>query len=171
MHVILSTIAHRRLAQRFASLALPIALSACAPGTSLNGSMEDLTSLSYTGVAVKLQGSQLVIEYQDFIDGGGNIPFELTYNTGGIQLADAGRTFLLDAGTAAGLPRATASRVVVGDQRMFSPIDRGYLTLLTPVVVGEPAHGDFFAVFTYQTDGSLGAGRTVYGNFEATVTK
>jgi hypothetical protein len=154
-----------------ALLALPIALSACAPGNSLQGSMEDLTALNYTEVAVKFQGSQLVIEYQNFIDGGvNNIPFELTYNTSGLRL-DGGQTLLLDAGTAAGLPRAEASRTVVGDPRAFSPIDRGTLTLSTPVVLDEAAHGSFFVVFSYQTDGSLGSGRTVYGNFEATVTK
>jgi hypothetical protein len=153
-----------------ATLALPIALSACGPGNSLDGSMEDLTSLSFTGVAVKLQASSLVIQYQSFIDGGGNIPFELTYNTSGIPL-DGGQTLLLDAGTASGLPRAVASRNVVGDIRAFSPIDRGTLTLSTPVVVNQAVLGSFFVVFSYQTDGSLGSGRTVYGNFDATVTK
>jgi len=151
-------------------LSLPVAFLACAPANSLQGSMEDQTSLAFTGVAVKLQGASLVIQYQDFIDGGGNIPFELTYNTGGIPL-DAGRTLLLDAGTPSGRPRAVASRTVVGDNRTFSPIDRGYLTLGGPVVVDEKASGSFFAVFTYQTDGSLGSGRTVYGNFDAKVTQ
>jgi hypothetical protein len=155
---------------RFASVALPIALSACAPGNSLNGSMEDLTSLSYSGVAVKLQNNSLVIQYQSFVDGGGNIPFELTYNTAGIPL-DGGQILLLDAGTTAGLPRAIASRTVIGDNRTFSAIDRGTLTLATPVVVGQPANGSFFVVFSYQNDDTLGSGRTVYGDFEATVTK
>ena len=145
-------------------------LSACGAGNSLNGSMATLTPLAYTGVAVKLQGSSLVIEYENFVDGGGNIPFELTYNTAGTPL-DAGHTFLLDAGTAAGLPKAVASRTVVGDNRAFSPIDRGFLTLNGPVVLDQAASGSFFTVFTYQSDGSLGSGRTVYGNFDATVTK
>ena len=124
------------------SVALPIALSACASGSSLNGSMEDLTSLSYTGAAVKLQGNSLVIQYQDFVDGGGNIPFELTYNTAGIPL-DAGRTLLLDAGTPAGLPRAIASRTVIADNRTFSAIDRGTLTLSTAVVEDSGRPGSF----------------------------
>jgi hypothetical protein len=158
-----------RPGRRWASLALPIALSACGPGNSLNGSMEDLTPLNFTGVAVKLQGSSLEIEYENFIDGGGNIPFELTYNTGGIPL-DGGMTLLLDAGTRAGLPRADASRTVVGDTRAFSAIDRGTLTLSTPVAVDQTARGSFFVVFSYQNDGSLGSGRTVYGNFDAKVT-
>jgi hypothetical protein len=132
--------------------------------------MEDLTSLSYRGVAVKLQGGLLVIQYQDFLDGGGNVPFELTYNTAGISL-DAGRTLLLDAGTSAGLPRAIASRTVIGDNRTFSAIDRGTLTLSTPVAVDQVASGSFFVVFGYQDDDTLGSGRTVYGNFEATVTQ
>jgi hypothetical protein len=153
---------------QLATLAIPVALSACAPGNSLNGSMQDLTPLNFSGVAVKLQNSSLVIQYQDFIDGGGNIPFELTYNTAGIPL-DAGMTLLLDAGTPSGMPRAVASRVVVGDIRAFSPIDRGYLTLSTPVVLNQNASGNFFAIFTYQTDGSLGSGRTVYGDFDAKV--
>jgi hypothetical protein len=140
-------------------------LCACAPANSLNGSMKDLTSLGYTGVAVKLQGSSLVIEYQSFIDGGGNIPFELTYNTNGIPL-DAGMTLLLDAGTPSGSPRALASRTVVGDNRTFSPIQLGTLTLDGPVAVDAKASGSFFAAFTYQTDGSLGSGRTVYGDFD-----
>jgi hypothetical protein len=156
--------------QRLVTVALPIALSACGSGNSLNGSMEDLTSLSYTGVAVKLQGGSLVIQYQDFVDGGGNVPFELTYNTAGIPL-DAGRTLLLDAGTPAGLPRAVASRTVIGDNRTFSAIDRGTLTLATPVTVDQVARGSFFVVFGYQDDDTLGSGRTVYGNFDAKVTQ
>jgi hypothetical protein len=60
---------------------------------------------------------------------------------------------------------------VIGDNRTFSAIDRGTLTLATPVVVGQPANGSFFVVFSYQNDDTLGSGRTVYGDFEATVTK
>jgi len=151
-------------------LVVPLWFSACTPANSLNGSMEDLTALSFTNVAVKLQGSSVVIEYENFVDGGGNIPFELTYNTQGAAL-DGGTSFLLDAGTRSGRPAAVASRTVVGDTRTFSPIDRGYLNIDTPVVEGETASGNFFAVFSYQNDGSLGSGRTVYGNFQATVTK
>jgi hypothetical protein len=151
---------------KVACLALPISISACAQGNSLNGSMSKLTSLSFTGVAVKQQGNSLVIEYEDFIGGSGNIPFELTYNTAGLDL-DGGVTLLLDAGTSSGRPRALASRTVVGDNRTFSPIDYGTLTLDGPVAVGASAGGSFFAIFSYQSDGSLGAGRTVYGNFEA----
>jgi hypothetical protein len=149
-------------------------LGACSPANSLQGSMEDLTSLTFTTVEVKLQQTPqqaLVVEYTDFVDAGsGNIPFELTVDITGVHL-DAGFSILLDGGTAAGNPIGVASRSVLDDQRTFSPIDRGYITLDTPVTLGAAASGSFFTVFLYETDGSLGTGHTVYGNFQAKVTQ
>ena len=135
--------------------------------------MSDLTPLTFTTVEVKLQANSLVVEYADFADGGtggGNIPFELTVNVSGIKL-DGGFSVLLDGGTAGGEPIGVASRSVLDDDRTFSAIDRGYLTLNTPVVEGETASGSLFMVFIYQNDESLGSGHTIYGNFQATVTQ
>lgn len=143
---------------------------ACAPANSLNGSMQSVTPLAFTMVEVKLQGSQLVIEYADFVDGGGNIPFELTVNTEGLML-DGGFSVLLDGGLDGGAPIALASRDVQSDGRTFSSIDRGFLNVSGPVAEGQRASGNFFLVFTYQVDGSLGSGHTVYGDFQAAVTQ
>lgn len=142
---------------------------ACSPANSLNGSMQELSPLTFTKVEVKAQPGSLVIEYADFVDGGGNIPFELTVDTSGVRL-DGGFTILLDGGTDGGESVGLASRNVLSDTRTFSAIDRGYVTLDSPVAQGKIATGSLFAVFTYQNDGSLGSGHTVYGTFQAPVT-
>jgi hypothetical protein len=135
-----------------------------------------------------------VVSYLQASDGGAlSMPFELTVDPpdagfqanstilvsglaqdGGI---DAGAT---DAGAGDGgvtaadggeVVFAVANRSVPTDPRPFSPIDRGHVDLSQQPVVGQSLSGDFFVVFTYQTDGSLGSGRTVYGNFSAVVTQ
>ncbi len=148
-----------------------LGLEACG-SNSLDGSMKQLTPLDFTQVFVKVSGSTLVVEYADFVDGGGNIPFELTVDTTGIPY-DAGFDVLLDGGNkhVPPQPLGVASRSIVDDLRQFSTIQRGYLNVDGPVVVGKPASGDFFVVFDYLTDGSLGQGYTVYGSFSATVTQ
>ena len=150
---------------------LPLAslgLLACSSGTTLMGSMQEFTPLAFTKVEFHLQGAALSLSYDDFVDGGANIPFTLTVDTTGVPL-DAGHSFELDGGTDAGTPIAIASRSVVMDTRPFSAISFGHLTLDGPVAVGSSVSGDFFVVFQYQNDGSLGSGHTVYGNFSAKV--
>ena len=167
---------------------------ACSPANSLQGSMGELVSLGFNQVTVKLAQNQLVVSYLQSSDGGGlTMPFQLAVNApdGGFQAnstllvsglpqdggVDGGET---DAGLDGGgttsadggeVVYAVANRSVPADPRMFSPIDRGHIDIVQLPVVGQPVSGDFFVVFTYQTDGSLGSGRTVYGNFSATVTQ
>jgi len=167
----------------------------CSPSNTLEGSMIELTGpLTFNQVTVKLAQNQLVVSYLELDDGGGqSMPFQLTVDSpdGGFQAnshilvsgltpdagPDAGTT---DGGDADGgedvsdageVVFAQASRSVPNDTHAFSPIDRGHVNLTQQPVVGQPASGDFFVVFTYQTDGTLGAGRTVFGNFSATVTQ
>jgi hypothetical protein len=161
--------------------------------------MGELVSLEFNQVTVKLAQGQLVVSYLQSTDGGAlSLPFELTVNPpdGGFQAnstllvsglaqdggidagaTDAGTT---DAGSGDGgattdaggeVVLAVANRSVPMDSRPFSPIDRGHVDLVQKPVVGQSLSGDFFVVFTYQTDGSLGSGRTVYGNFSGTVTQ
>jgi hypothetical protein len=167
---------------------------ACSPANSLQGSMSSLVSLNFNQVTVKLAQNQLVVSYLENNDGGSlSMPFQLAVDApdGGFQ---ANSTLLVsglaqdggpDAGTTDGgledggepvddggvLVYAAANRSVPTDPRAFSPIDRGHIDLNQQPVVGQSVSGDFFVVFTYQTDGSLGSGRTVYGNFSATVTQ
>ena len=168
---------------------------ACSPANSLQGSMDELVkSLDFNQVTIKLAQNQLVVSYLDTSDGGAlTMPFQLTVDSpdsgfqanstvlvsglaqdGGIDagatdagLGDGGAT-VADGGE---VVFAQASRSVADDPRMFSPIDRGHIDLNQLPVVGQQLSGDFFVVFTYQTDGTLGSGRTVYGNFSATVTQ
>jgi hypothetical protein len=167
---------------------------ACSPSNSLQGSMGELVSLDFNQVTVKLAQNQLVVSYLETSDGGAlSMPFQLAVDApdGGFQ---ANSTFLVsglaqdggsDAGTGDGglgdggdaaddggvVLFAVANRSVATDTRAYSPIDRGHVDLNQSPVVGQSVSGDFFVVFTYQTDGSLGSGRTVYGNFSATVTQ
>jgi hypothetical protein len=170
---------------------------ACSPANSLQGSMSELVSLGFNQVTVKLAQNQLVVSYLETSDGGSlSMPFQLAVDApdGGFSAnstllvsglaqdggSDAGA---IDAGATDGgdggppvedggvLVYAVANRSVSTDPRPFSPIDRGHIDINEKPVVGKPVSGDFFVVFTYQTDGSLGSGRTVYGNFSATVTQ
>ena len=167
---------------------------ACSPANSLQGSMSSLVSLDFNQVTVKLAQDQLVISYLETSDGGGlSMPFQLAVDApdGGFT---ANSTLLVsglaqdggpDAGITDGglgdggvppddggvLVYAVANRSVPTDPRAFSPIDRGHIDINQLPVVGQSVSGDFFVVFTYQTDGTLGSGRTVYGNFSATVTQ
>jgi hypothetical protein len=166
----------------------------CSPANSLQGSMGELVSLGFNQVTVKLAQNQLVVSYLQTSDGGAlTMPFQLTVDPpdGGFQAnstllvsgvtqdggLDAGATDagLTDGGTTVDdggeVVYAVASRSVPNDARLYSPIDRGHVDLNQLPVVGQSVSGDFFVVFTYQTDGSLGSGRTVYGNFSATVTQ
>jgi hypothetical protein len=154
--------------------------------------MSELTSLSFNVVTVKLSQNQLVISYFQSSDGGENdLPFELTVDPpdGGFTAnstlevsglpqdggTDAG---VVDGGDAGAPPEdggilvyGIASRFVTQDTRQFSAIDRGHIDLNQQPVVGKPMSGDFFVVFAYQNDGTLGSGRTVFGNFSATVSQ
>jgi hypothetical protein len=166
---------HVRVANALApSLSLAgLLVGACSPSNSLTGSMANLTPLDFTQVFVKVStNNTLVIEYADFVDGGGNIPFELTVRTAGIPY-DAGFDVLLDGGTKSTPPQpfGVASRSIVDDQRQFSAIQFGFINVDGPLVIGQQATGNFVAVFAYQNDGTLGSGNIVNGNFAATVTQ
>jgi hypothetical protein len=160
---------------------------------SLDGSMSELTPLSFNQVTVKLAQKQLVISYFASSDGGGSsLPFQLAVDQpdGGFTansrlevsglppdggIGDAG---VADGGDGGAPPNdggvlvfAVATRSVPQDTRPFSAIDRGHIDLNQLPVVGQTASGDFFVVFAYQKDGSLGSGRTVFGNFSAKVSQ
>jgi hypothetical protein len=154
--------------------------------------MSELTPLSFNLVTVKLSQKQLVITYFQSSDGGENdLPFELTVDPpdGGfsansrLEVSGLPQDAGVDAGVGDGgdggatpedggiLVYAVASRFVALDPRQFSAIDRGHVDLNQQPVVGKPMSGDFFVVFAYQNDGTLGSGRTVFGNFSATVSQ
>ena len=150
-----------------------LALAGCSGGNQLAGSLGDLTPLSFTSVAVTYDQSELVVAYHDAPDGGlasGNVPFELALDVGPGPL-DAGTTYQLGALDSSGEPLAQATRSVAGDPRSFPQIQKGTLTLDSPVALGAKASGHFFVVFDYQNDATLGQGRTVQGSFEGVVSK
>lgn len=145
------------------------ALSSCAPGNQLAGSLSELASLEFNVVEVQLGTGQLVVLYRSESDAGDDVPFQLAVNIGATPLAK-GATFELGGNDPEGQPVAFASRAVAGDPRAFPAILKGQLQLDSAVAVGQPAAGHFFLVFDYQGDGSLGQGRTVQGAFQATVS-
>ncbi len=178
--------------KRISTLAI-LCLLGCSPANSLDGSMNELTSLSFNLVTIKLAQNQLVISYFQTSDGGATmLPFELAVDApdGGFTansrlevtglfpdggVVDAGVT---DGGDAGAPPDdggitvyAVATRSVPMDPREFSAIDLGHIDLNQLPTSGQTASGDFFVDFAYQMDGTLGSGRTVFGNFSATVNQ
>jgi hypothetical protein len=145
------------------------ALASCAPSNQLAGSLSELASLEFDVVEVHLGSGQLVVLYRSQSDAGDDVPFQLAVNVGAMPLAK-GATIELGGSDPEGQPVALASRAVAGDSRGFPAILEGQLKLDSAVAVGQPTTGHFFLVFDYQSDGSLGQGRTVQGSFQATVS-
>ncbi|MHB1846564.1 MAG: hypothetical protein ACYCWW_17210 [Deltaproteobacteria bacterium] len=148
-----------------------LALAGCSTGNQLSGSLDELTPLTFTDVVVTLEQGELVVAYHDTPDGGlasGDVPFELSVEAGGGPL-DAGEVLDLGALDSSGQPLAQATRSVPGDPRSLPAIQRGTLTLDSPIALGKSGGGHFFLVFEYEQDASLGQGRTVQGSFQAAV--
>ena len=144
--------------------------SACSPN-SLQGSLSTLDSLAFTSVVIEMGQGDLVVTYEDANPGGGGyqVPFELTVEIGS-QPVPKGTVVQLGAQDAAGNLIGVATRSVSGDTRPFPAIKSCTITLNDTPTVGESLSGNFFLVFDYQNDSSLGQGQTVEGSFQATVT-
>jgi hypothetical protein len=160
----------RALAAVAACAALP--LVSCSPANQLEGSLTQLTSLSFSTVQMQLQVTPplLVVTYKETKGAGYDVPFELSVEVGAPPLKQ-GTVYQLGGNDSSGNAVAVATRSVTGDSRLFPTIKMGTLTIDQAVSIGKTGAGHFFLVFDYQNDSSLGQGQTVEGSFQAVVTQ
>ncbi len=149
-----------------------VALAGCSPANQLQGSLSQLTSLSFTSVEVALQITPplLVVTYKEAVGAGFDVPFELSLEVTKPPLTQ-GTVFQLGGADSSGNAVATATRSVTGDSRVFPAIKMGTVTIDQEITVNKQGAGHFFLVFDYQNDSSLGQGQTVEGSFQAVVTQ
>jgi hypothetical protein len=149
-----------------------LTLAGCSSSNQLDGSLTQLTSLSFTTVQVALQVSPplLVLTYKEPKGAGFDVPFTLSVEVTKPPIAQ-GTVFQLSGSDSSGNAVAVASRSVTGDTRVFPAIKMGTLTIDQAISVGKQGAGHFFLVFDYQNDSSLGQGQTVEGSFQAVVNQ
>ena len=150
------------------ALLLALCCAGCGAGTSLEGSLSEDVPLAFDQVQVQRSAGAIALVYLRAVPGGtGNdIVFKLTANTTGVALDGAAAIDLaekLGTGT-----RGQAERIVSGDGRSALPaISRGALHFSAAPASGASASGSFNVLFA--AGGSVGAGKTVFGDFSATV--
>lgn len=145
-------------------------LTACSPANTLQGSLEDEVSLSFKSVQVQETGSTVSLSYMNPVAGtsGQDIVLEIVASTAGLDLTNGGTLNLLDV-LPDGSLRGSVTRAVANDSRRdFPPLVRGSLVFADNPTIGAKVTGTFSLLFSSQ-GGDLGAGRTVFGNFAATV--
>jgi hypothetical protein len=165
----------------FSAVGVLVAVAAgasCSPSNQLEGSLSQLTSLSFATVDLSLQLSppQLVVEYKEPVGAGFDVPFQLTVEVGSAPLTATqpltqGTVYQLGGTDPAGNAVAVATRSITGDPRVFPAIKQGTLTIDQNIEIDKPGAGHFFLVFDYQNDSSLGQGQTVEGSFSGVINK
>jgi hypothetical protein len=155
-----------------------MSMEGCSPANQLQGSLSQLTSLSFSSVDLTLQVSPpvLVVLYKDPQGAGYDVPFQLTVEVGtapltGSQTLAQGTVYQLGGTDANGNALAVATRSITGDSRVFPSIKMGTLTIDQAITIGRAGAGHFFLVFDYENDSSLGQGQTVEGSFQAVVNQ
>jgi hypothetical protein len=147
-----------------------LGLAACAPPNTLQGSLSELTPLTFEKVSVQVSSSILVLQYQHTPPGGGQaIPFQLVLTPPpGQALAAGTKIDLAQMGTNE-MPVAVCSREAPMDPRHnLPPIKVGELDLTSNYSVGATASGEFHILFG--EGGDVGEGRTVDGTFSVAAT-
>ena len=148
---------------RSAALALLLVASSGCSNRSLDGSLSDAFDLSFSSLDLRRSSTAFQVSY--LRSEGREVVARITVVTEGLDMSSS---FQLGGEYAAGHPRASVTRAM----------DREPLLVLPPVASGEmdagedpkpgkSISGDFSLVFG--DGGDVGAGRTLYGNFEGTV--
>jgi len=144
--------------------------SGCGAGSTLEGSLSEDVSLQFDQVQLQRSTDAVALLYLRAVPGGtGNdIIFKLTATTTGLSLdAPVSIDLAEKIGTST---RGAAERVVSGDGRGALPmIARGTLHFSSAPAIGSSVSGNFNLLFPPGGTGTVGAGRTVFGNFSATV--
>jgi hypothetical protein len=148
-----------------------LALAACGAGSSLEGSLSDDASLSFDQVQVQRAGdSAIALVYLRSLPAGGgqDTVLKVVANTSGLDLS-AGLTIDL-AETVGNSARGSVTRAVSDDARRdFPALVRGKLHFDGAPAVGSKATGNF--TVTFGQGGSIGSGKTAFGDFSATISE
>ena len=162
-----------RKSTKFATLSIALtALLSCGSGSSLEGSLSDQTSLAFDAVRVEHSPQAVAVIYLRSLPAGGgqDTVLKVVATTTGLDLTKAVSIDLAEPLNGGPAVRGAVTRAVSGDGRSdFPPIVRGKLSFDGPVVAGQHASGHFSA--TFGQGGSIGQGRTAFGDFSATATE
>ncbi len=146
------------------------ALASCGAGNSLEGSLGDQTSLAFDAVQVQHSPSAVAVIYLKSLPQGGgqDTVLKVVATTTGLDLTKAISIDLTE--SINGGVRGAVTRAVSGDSRSsFPPLVHGRLELGSAVKAGSSTSGSFSV--TFGQGGSIGAGRTAFGDFSAVVTE
>jgi hypothetical protein len=122
-------------------------------------------------VSVEASSNAVAILYTKDLAGSStpDLVLKVTANTTGLTLTGPLTIDLTE--KVANQPRGAVSRAVSGDPRRdFPALLRGSITFSQAPAVDAQVSGSFTATFS-PTGGSLGAGKTAFGDFKATVKK
>ena len=151
--------------------ALSLACAACGgDSNSLEGSLSSEVPLDFTGVSVEQSSSGIAVLYTKDLPGGSSadLVLKITATTTGLTLTGPLTIDLTQ--KVASQPRGAVSRAVSGDARRdFPALLRGSITFSQAPTVGDTVSGSFTVTFINDTSGSLGHGKTAFGNFSAVV--
>ena len=147
-----------------------ILLTGCATQSSLEGSLSDQVSLEFTSVRVERGEHEVSVAYLKSVSAEGNdTVLKIVANIDGIDLSEGGSVNLTEA-IKGGANRGALTRAVHDDSRReFPPLVRGTLNLDANPKAGTEVSGSFSVLF--DQGGQLGAGRTAFGDFAATVVE
>jgi hypothetical protein len=148
-----------------------LAVASCGAGNSLEGSLSDEVTLTFDQVQVQRSDTSVAVIYlRSLPAGGGNdTVFKVVANLTGLDATRALDVDLSEALPGSSAVRGSFTRAVTGDARRdFPPLVRGRLHVDGPPDAGKHVSGSFTSLFGQ--GGTLGAGRTAFGDFTATVT-
>jgi hypothetical protein len=158
------------LIRRLSVLPVLLALAGCGAPNTLEGSLGDQVSLTFDTVEIQRSPTAIAVAYLKALPGGGghDTVLELVATVDAATLEKAGSINLVEK-VGDGL-RGAATRAVSGDPRRdLPPLVRGTLAFEGAATSGKSVSGSFSVLF--DQGGSVGAGRTAFGDFTATVAE
>jgi hypothetical protein len=162
----------RSVERKVALIALWAALAACGgSANTLEGSLADETSLAFDHVLLQQSGNTVAVSYLRSLPAGGgsDLVLKVVVDATGLDLSK-GLTIDLTQALSSGAARGSFTRAVSGDSRGdFPPLTRGNITFDGAAVQGKGLSGHFNALWSQAAGGSIGAGRTAFGNFSGTL--
>jgi hypothetical protein len=147
-----------------------IVLGGCSVTSTLEGSLDDQVSLVFDSVEIQRSPTAIAVSYLKALPaGGGHDTVLKVVATVDASTLSRGATINLVEKVGDGV-RGAATRAVSGDPRRdLPPLVRGMLTFDDAATTGNSISGSFSILF--DQGGSVGAGRTAFGDFTATVTE
>lgn len=144
-------------------------LAACAPASSLQGSLMDEVSLDFDAIRIERSEHAVAVSYLHSLPGttGQDVVLSLVANTDGVDLRHGGTLTLTDSMADDSLRGSVARSVHDDSRRTFAGLARGSIAFDAEPRVGAKVSGNMSLLFA--TTGGLGAGRTAFGDFAGTV--